>query len=102
MTGTIYEIPESLEELFDAREASYRIIDYGKNKEMDNGQALSYFLELLGIPEANIHERFDTQVYLCSGNYSYRLVIDSGGLGDFFSHGFTVTFDDSYNDNEGM
>jgi hypothetical protein len=38
-----------------------------------------------------IEEDNGTQVILKHPNYKYKLCIDSGGLGDFFSHGYDVS-----------
>jgi len=87
----IYEIPASVKELFDYGETmGYRIIDYTK-PEMDNIQSMAFFLELIGVKDENIFQDDGTQVILMHPDYEYKLVIDSGGLGDFYAHGFTIS-----------
>ncbi len=85
-----YEVPSSIKELFENKEASYRIIDY-TIQEMDNIESMCYFLEYVGIPAENIEEDSGTQVILKHPEFDYKLVIDSGGLGDFYSHGYDVS-----------
>ena len=82
-----YEIPESVEQLFENGETSYRIINY--ETEMDNIQSMQHFLECIGATDEQIETDDGTQVVLKLGDK--RMVIDAGGLGDFFSHGFDVS-----------
>ena len=84
---SLYEIPGSVQELFDNGEEQYRIID--PEQDRDNISALRLFLELVGVPDDMIECDDETQVTLFNGEK--RIVIDSGGLGDFFSHGYEVT-----------
>jgi hypothetical protein len=86
---TKYEVVHGINELFDNQEAEYRIIDY--NFEMDNREALRYFIEYCNIPTDSIEEDFGTQIILFHTDYDFRLCIDSSGLGDFYSHGFLVS-----------
>jgi hypothetical protein len=85
----IIEIPDSVEQLFAQGENNYRIISY--EKEMDNIQSMQHFLELIGATEWNIVEDLGTQVTVRHMDYPQHMVINAGGLGDFFSHGFDVT-----------
>lgn len=82
----IYEVPGSIKELFSQGNASYRIINYDKGMEMDNIQAMTHFLETVNVPTECIDLHDGTQVFLKHPDYEYLAVIDSGGLGDFFSH----------------
>lgn len=50
---------------------------------------MQLFLELVEVPEEMIECDDGTQVTLFDG--TTRLVIDSGGLGDFHLHGYDVT-----------
>ena len=86
----IYEIPNSVKELFEQGENSYRIIDYSI-PEMDNIQSMDYFLECLGIETDNLDSSDGTQVVLKHPDFDFKLVVDSGGLGDFHSHEFNVS-----------
>lgn len=77
-------------EMFEMGENSYRIIDYTIS-EMDNIESMQYFLNCIGALDENIETDDGTQVVIVHPDYSHKLVIDSGGLGDFYSHGFDVT-----------
>ena len=89
MARIIYEIPDSVKEMFEMSENSYRIIDYSIN-EMDNNQSMQYFLECIGATSDNVDVDDGTQVVIIHPDFDYKLVIDSGGLGDFYSHGYDV------------
>lgn len=89
----IYEIPFSIEQLFeDVYESdgyqSYRIIEYTEGLDMDNNQSMAYFIECVGINEEYIIDNLGTQITLRHPKYKKQIVIDAGGLGDFFSHSF--------------
>lgn len=89
-----YEIPESVKELF-TDDSHYQIVDY--NFEMDNNEAMRYFIEQVGIPASNILLDDGTQVHFQHPDYNYHIVIDCSGMGDTFSHQYDVTritFDD--------
>lgn len=83
-----YEIPSTIKELFED-DAHYKIIDY--STEMDNIEAMECFIERVEIPLDNILLNDGTQAFFCHPNYNYHIVVDSGGLGDTFSHEFDVT-----------
>lgn len=85
----IYEIPGSVKELF-TDESSYRIIDRDAG-EMDNIEAMRYFIESVGISSDHILLDDGTQVHFWHPEFSYHIVIDSSGLGDFYSHDYDVT-----------
>lgn len=85
----IYEIPNSVKDMFDCGETSYRIVDY-TIQEMDNNQSMQFFLDCIGATEDNIETDDGTQVTIKHPDFEHKLVIDSGGLGDFYSHGFDV------------
>lgn len=89
----IYETPDSVHDLFREVEEnegsmSYRIINYCYDMSMDNNESLHHFIDIVGIPSNFIEEDLGTQITLKHPNYNKRIIIDSGGLGDFFSHGF--------------
>lgn len=87
----IYEMPDSVAHMFSSGwSCSYRVIDYTIG-EMDNIQSMQFFLDYIGATDENIIEDSGTQVILCHPDYPQHLCIDSGGLGDFFSHGFDVS-----------
>ena len=86
----IYELPSSIKELFEECDTSYRIIDY-TIEDMDNIESMNYFLDILDINGDLIEEDYGTQVVLKHPDYDYKIVIDSGGLGDFYSHRYDVS-----------
>ncbi len=90
MATVIYEIPNSVKEMFEQGENSYRIIDYSIN-EMDNNQSMQHFLDCICATSENIDTDDGTQVVVKHQDFEHKLVIDSGGLGDFYSHGYDVT-----------
>lgn len=90
METIIYEIPNSLKDLFEQGENTYRIIDYSI-QEMDNIESMSHFLECIGSSDDYIETNDGTQVVMIHPDFDHKLVINSGGLGDFYSHGFNVT-----------
>ena len=83
----MYEIPESVEELFNNGERSYSITD--PEQSGDNIFSIILFLGCIGVPAEMVECDDGTQVTLFDGNR--RIVIDSGGLGDFHLHGYGVT-----------
>ena len=91
MSFRTYEIPDSIKELFEQGETSYRIIDYDPTMEMDNIQSMQHFCEVVGISNDFIETNDGTQIVLKHPDFENKLVVDSGGLGDFFSHGFDVS-----------
>lgn len=94
METVIYEIPNSLKEMFEQGENSYRIIDYSIN-EMDNIESMQHFLNCIGATSENIETDDGTQVVVKHQDFEHKLVIDCGGLGDFYSHGYDVTLLDA-------
>lgn len=50
-----------------------------------------FFLQHIGATQENIVMDDGTQVVLQHPDFDYKVVVDSGGLGDFYSHGFDVT-----------
>ena len=87
----IYEVPATVKELFEEKEAEYKIVDYLPEMEMDNNQSMAFFLDYIGAVSDNIIEDSGTQVIIQHEDFDYKLQIDSGGLGDFFSHRFEVS-----------
>lgn len=82
-----WNIPESISQLFDNVPEQYWIKD--SEYSGDNIFAMGLFVESVGIPSDMIEEDYGTQIVLFNGER--RIVIDSGGLGDFHLHGFDVT-----------
>lgn len=97
MATEIYEIPDNIENLFEEVNAnggilSYRIINYADGMNMDNNESMRHFIESVGITTDYIEEDVGTQITLIHPDYEKRIVIDSGGLGDFYSHGFDCSW----------
>lgn len=90
----IYEIPNSVQHMFEQGETSYRIVDY-TIQEMDNNQSMQFFLDCIGATDDNIDVDDGTQVVIKHPDFEHKLVIDSGGLGDFYSHRYDVTLFDA-------
>jgi hypothetical protein len=84
---TDYCIPENTSELFANGDKSYHIKD--RDQAGDNIFAMNLFLECVGVPSEIVECHDGTQVTLFDGRT--RMVIDSGGLGDFHLHGYDVT-----------
>lgn len=90
MALQIYEVPESIKQMFFDAPISYRICD-DTISAMDNIQSMNFFLEYIECEPNLIVEDYGTQVILEHPDYDFKIVIDSGVLGDFYSHGFVVT-----------
>ena len=84
---TEYDIPDNVQQLFANGERSYCIKDY--DQQGDNIFAMRLFMECVGVPAEMVERDDGTQVTLFDGET--RLIIDSGGLGDFHLHGYDVT-----------
>ena len=89
-----YNIPDNIDDLFEEGESTYSIIDYDA-PSMDNNQSMDYFIEHLDISPENILEDEGTMIIVCHKDYGYNLRIDAGGLGDFYSHKFEVSKNES-------
>jgi hypothetical protein len=79
-------VPDNPDELFQSGEKSYY---FHTDEELDNIQSMQAFLDMVGVSENKITCDDGTQVFLSNGNV--HLQLDSGGLGDFYSHEITVT-----------
>jgi hypothetical protein len=86
MMCVAYDLPADLDELFSNQNAFYRIIEY--KHEYDNGEALDYFISLVGIHWQNIKYNYGTEIIVEYDDYPYDILIASSGLGDMYSHGF--------------
>ena len=92
----LYEVPANIDELFrevkkNGGTRSYRIINYAEDMAMDNNESMAHFVESAGIPEECIEDDEGTQIIVTHPDYRFKIQIDAGGLGDFFSHGFECT-----------
>jgi len=87
---SLYNLPSNIWQLFEEGQPEYRM---DTDEAMDNRQAMQEFLYKLQIGNENILEDNGTQVVLIHGNYDYKIVVDCGGLGDSFSHKFTISQD---------
>lgn len=89
MSKPQYVLPDSVQSLFQEKEASYKIVDY-TIRDMDNIESMQLFIECVGL-ENHIALNDGTQVTFYHPDFNYHIVIDSGGLGDFYSHGFEAS-----------
>ena len=87
---TNYYTPDSVRDMFERGEETYKIIDY-TIPSMDNIQSMLFFLDYVGIKDDDIDSFDDTQVILKHPDFDFKLVIDSGGFGDFYSHRYDVS-----------
>jgi hypothetical protein len=86
------ELPATIKELFDNKEASYCMYQSYDEYGMGNIESMEWFLGYIeGLQDEHIEENEGTQVVLTHPDYDYKLCIDSGGLGDFHSHVFDVS-----------
>ena len=81
-----YNIPKDCDELFLNGNAFYVIED--SEKRGDNVFGMKIFLESVGVPDEVVE--FDEGTRVILSRDGKRIQIDSGGLGDFSSHGFEV------------
>ena len=86
-----YCLPEDLDELFRTGPTQWYAREYVPEMEMDNVQAMAWFMDVVGISDGDCIAIEDTQIVVRSPAHPFTLCIDSGGLGDFFSHGFDVS-----------
>lgn len=84
-----YNLPNSLQELYNNSETTYYFHDYNDNMGMDNVGSMEYFLDYIGASSDTIVDGCGTQVVLEVHDRYFQ--IDSYGLGDFYSHGFKVS-----------
>ncbi|MEE3956192.1 hypothetical protein [Peribacillus frigoritolerans] len=61
---------------------------------MDNNESLTHFIECVVITTDYIQGDLGTKITLIHSEYDKRIVIDSEGLGDFYSHGFDCSWDE--------
>lgn len=86
-----------LNEMFEALAANKdEELDYSyhSDKDMDNIESMHKFLENYGL-EDYVKMDDGTMVFLEHPDYDFEVVINSSGLGDFFSHGIYVTVAES-------
>jgi hypothetical protein len=96
----IYEIPSSIIQLFyefEHGESSYKIIN--ENISMDNNESMQHFIDCVGIPTENIENNQGTQIVLSHKDYNYKIVVDAGGLGDFYSNCFDMSRYEEFSNN---
>ena len=86
-----YDMPDSLQEIFEVGETQWTARDYIPEMEMDNVEAMAWFMDFVGISPEDCESIEDTQIIVKHTDYTHKLCIDSGGLGDFFSHAFEVS-----------
>jgi hypothetical protein len=84
----LYNLPTSVWQIFNEAQPEYRM---DTDTEMDNRQAMQEFLYKIGAASENIIRDDGTQVTLMHGQFPHQLIIDCSGLGDCYSHKFTVS-----------
>ena len=84
----IWEMPESKKELYENGDNTYRAQEYSSEFEMDNIQALSWFIDYIEIENEDFIYYDGTQCQIKIKDKEFQ--IDSGGFGDFYSHKFDV------------
>jgi hypothetical protein len=87
---SFYNLPSSVWQLFNDPKPEYRM---DTDEEMDNKQAMQEFLNKIDAMPENIISNEGTQVTLTHGQFDHYLVVDCGGLGDCYSHRFTISQD---------
>lgn len=80
-------IPESTVDLFNNKAMEYSIED--NSVSMNNVESLSWSIARLS-HENLTYNQFGTEAFLMHEDYNFALYITSYGLGDEFSHGFSV------------
>ena len=80
-------LPDTVETLFENQETEY---SYFSETPLDNIQSMAWFIEYLDL-EKHITLYDGTQIFVNHPSFKETLRIDAGGLGDFFSHSFTVS-----------
>ena len=85
------ELPGSLREIFENKEAIYKLYQDYREPDMDNVESLRWFIECLSIHSDNIESDEGTQVVLSHQDFNYKIVIDSTGAGDTHSHLFEAS-----------
>jgi hypothetical protein len=85
------DLPGSIREIFENKEAEYRLNQDYSEPDMDNVQSLAWFISGVGIPASAIDENFGTQIVVSDPEFKFRLVIDSTGGGDTHTHLYSVS-----------
>lgn len=83
-----WNIPATYDELVGNGETRYEILGV---ETWDNMDSMRRFVEAVGIPPDVIEVDDGTQLTLRHPDPTLKIVIDAGGLGDFFDSGFNVT-----------
>lgn len=63
--------------------------NFTSENDLDNIDAMGHFLEESGF-EDYVSEDDGTMVFLSHDEYDFRVVIESFGLGDFYTHGISA------------
>ena len=80
-------LPNTINDFFENKETEYR---YFSQESMDNYWSMNWFIKYLGLEDfIDFHD--GTQVVFKHPDFDYKLQVDAGGLGDFYSHNFVVT-----------
>lgn len=92
LPNTVYEI---VEELKKHGSAEYDFFDYEPAMEMDNYQAMGYFVDHVEIPDELIVAHEDSLVIFRVDGIDRNIAISSHGGGDFFSHCFSCSWEEA-------
>jgi len=83
-----WNIPDDYDALVAAGDAKYSILGV---ETTDNMDSMRRFLDAVGVPAEKIEADDGTQVTLTHPDLAKVIIIDSGGLGDFFDSSFDVS-----------
>lgn len=79
-------LPKNAVGIFDDAPIQYT---YYSRESMDNNQSMRWFIETISLGDCIIEDH-GTQIVIAHDNYSLKIQIDAGGLGDFYSHEFVT------------
>jgi len=80
------KLPESIEEMFENTPENYRYFSY---ESMDNFWSMDWFIKNFELQDF-VYINDGTQIILEHPDYEFKLQVDAGGLGDFYSHSFNT------------
>jgi hypothetical protein len=87
MSPEFWDIPDNYDWLVAGGDAQYSIRGV---ETQDNMDSMRRFVEAVGIPSDKIEVDDGTQIIVTHPDPTKIIVIDAGGLGDFFDSGFDV------------
>jgi hypothetical protein len=83
----VWDIPDNYDALVAGGDDAYSICGV---ETQDNMDSMRRFVEAVGIPADKIEVDDGTQIIVTHPDPTKMIVIDAGGLGDFFNSGFDV------------